>query len=595
MKFRLLAATALVVATSAYAADNMTVKDGTGATKVLAKKDVGSVLYDKNIVVLQSDVTIDAMAQIDGHVDGIESLLTTETANTSAISGKLPATLGSKTGATSLSVVPANDGFSVQCTSGCSGGTQYNEDVASANGDTGTIALAVRKATPANTSGTDGDYEALQISAGRLWTDAGALLPTSLGAKVGTGSLSVVPASDGFGVNASQTGTWNITNISGTVSLPTGAATAAKQPALGTAGSSSADVITVQGITGGTNLNVNCAAGCAGGTSYTEDVVAAADPVGLAVISRRRDTMTTSEVSADGDNIGLISTNKGELRINDASVNTVLGTTSDSAWASGAGSAISLLKTIATASLDTTPATVNLTQVAGSSISQGNGTAATAIRVALPTDGTGVVGLNAGTAIIGKVGIDQTTDGTTNLVAAKQSGTWNVTNISGTVSLPTGAATAAKQPALGTAGTASADVISVQGVASMTPIQTRSAGTATPVRIASAAASTNLTEIADSGGCRIVSIAGAVARTSAVYLKLYNAADGSVTVGTTTPYITLPLPAGGTNPTSFQFDVNQVFASGACSLAMTTAVADNSTAALTAADVVGLTVIWGTN
>jgi len=28
---------------------------------------------------------------------------------------------------------------------------------------------------------------------------------------------------------------------------------------------------------------------------------------------------------------------------------------------------------------------------------------------------------------------------------------------------------------------------------------------------------------------------------------------------------------------------------------MTTAVADNSTAALTAADVVGMTVIWGTN
>ncbi len=37
--------------------------------------------------------------------------------------------------------------------------------------------------------------------------------------------------------------------------------------------------------------------------------------------------------------------------------------------------------------------------------------------------------------------------------------------------LPTGAATAAKQPALGTAGTASTDVITVQGIASMTPIK----------------------------------------------------------------------------------------------------------------------------
>jgi hypothetical protein len=40
-----------------------------------------------------------------------------------------------------------------------------------------------------------------------------------------------------------------------------------------------------------------------------------------------------------------------------------------------------------------------------------------------------------------------------------------------TSALPSGASTAAKQPALGTAGTASADVISVQGIASMTPLQ----------------------------------------------------------------------------------------------------------------------------
>lgn len=46
----------------------------------------------------------------------------------------------------------------------------------------------------------------------------------------------------------------------------------------------------------------------------------------------------------------------------------------------------------------------------------------------------------------------------------------SITNVSGTVSLPTGASTSAKQPALGTAGSASTDVISVQGIASMTPL-----------------------------------------------------------------------------------------------------------------------------
>lgn len=59
---------------------------------------------------------------------------------------------------------------------------------------------------------------------------------------------------------------------------------------------------------------------------------------------------------------------------------------------------------------------------------------------------------------------------------AAQSGTWNVTNISGTVSLPTGAATAAKQPALGTAGSASSDVITIQGIASMTAVQVSDGG-----------------------------------------------------------------------------------------------------------------------
>lgn len=126
---------------------------------------------------------------------------------------------------------------------------------------------------------------------------------------------------------------------------------------------------------------------------------------------------------------------------------------------------------------------VNITKVAGVAVSQGHGTAATAIRVELPTDGTGVVGLNAGTNVIGhvindagsttvvtgnvtviqptgtnlhtvldsgvltsitnalptgtnllgKVGIDQTTPGTTNGVVVNSS------------ALPTGAATSANQ------------------------------------------------------------------------------------------------------------------------------------------------------
>lgn len=50
-----------------------------------------------------------------------------------------------------------------------------------------------------------------------------------------------------------------------------------------------------------------------------------------------------------------------------------------------------------------------------------------------------------------------------------------------TLPLPTGAATAAKQPALGTAGTASTDVITVQGIASMVALKTDSSATTQPV------------------------------------------------------------------------------------------------------------------
>lgn len=46
------------------------------------------------------------------------------------------------------------------------------EDGASGDADPGIPVLAVRKGTPGNTSGTDGDYEFLQMSAGRLWVSA---------------------------------------------------------------------------------------------------------------------------------------------------------------------------------------------------------------------------------------------------------------------------------------------------------------------------------------------------------------------------------------------------------------------------------------
>lgn len=238
--------------------------------------------------------------------------------------------------------------------------------------------------------------------------------PDNTQTKVDTGA-SALPIQDGgnsitvdnggtFATQASQSGTWNINNVSGTVSLPTGAATAAKQPALGTAGTASADVITVQGIASMTALKVD-------GSAVTQPVSASSLPLptGASTAAKQPALGTAGTASAD--------------------VITVQGITS------------------------MTPLLVN---------ASGN---------AVPvTDNSGSLTVD---------------NGGTFAVQAAQSGTWNITNVSGTVSLPTGAATAAKQPALGTAGTASSDVITVQGIASMTALKVDGSAVTQPVSLAS--------------------------------------------------------------------------------------------------------------
>jgi hypothetical protein len=73
-----------------------------------------------------------------------------------------------------------------------------------------------------------------------------------------------------------------------------------------------------------------------------------------------------------------------------------------------------------------------------------------------------------------------TIDGDTGALAATVSGSELQVDVVSSA-LPTGAATAAKQPALGTAGTSSADVITVQGRAAMTPLLVDGSGVTQPV------------------------------------------------------------------------------------------------------------------
>lgn len=172
----------------------------------------------------------------------------------------------------------------------------------------------------------------------------------------------------GLATNATDTNTATIAGaVSGsemqvdivTSALPSGASTSAKQPALGTAGTPSADVITVQGVTSMTALKVDGSAvtqpvsgtvtanlgatdnavlddiaadteaiktslagtltvtGGGGGVEYTEDAAAAADPVGGALIMVRDDALS-GQTTADGDNVAARGTDKGELYVKHA-------------------------------------------------------------------------------------------------------------------------------------------------------------------------------------------------------------------------------------------------------------------------------------
>lgn len=84
-------------------------------------------------------------------------------------------------------------------------------------------------------------------------------------------------------------------------------------------------------------------------------------------------------------------------------------------------------------------------------------------RVTLASDDPAVTDLAAIEVLLGTI------DSDTSALAGAVSGTEMQVDVV-TSALPTGASTAAKQPALGTAGTASADVITVQGIAAMTPL-----------------------------------------------------------------------------------------------------------------------------
>lgn len=149
-----------------------------------------------------------------------------------------------------------------------------------------------------------------------------------------------------------------------------------------------------------------------GGTQYTEDAAAAADPVGTALIMVRDDSLS-AQTSTDGDNIAARGTDKGELYVKHVDAIPVTDNSSsltvDNAALSvtgGGTEATALRVTVATdstgvLSVDDNGSTLSVDDGSGSLTVDntvlsvvGGGTEATAQRVTIASDSTGVLSVD---------------------------------------------------------------------------------------------------------------------------------------------------------------------------------------------------------
>jgi hypothetical protein len=292
------------------------------------------------------------------------------------------------------------------------GGTQYNEDDPSAGGEKVTLAGVIRQDTLASTTTTDGDFTNLKVTAaGRLYASAtiDAALPAGANVIGGvtqsgtwnvgalTSITNVVHVDDNAGsltvdgsITANQGGTWTVaTNADASVGVGTAPSkslvvagqynTAAPTP---TNGQTVALQLDASGL-----LKVNVAAGGASGgtsSSFGSADPAAGTAAGFSDGTNLREARVFDLDSGAGAQYVL----GVGLRKLASGGSVEAGTSSDPLRVDPTGTTTQPVS--GTVSI-TANSSINLNQVAGASVATGHGTAAGAIRVELPTDGTGVV------------------------------------------------------------------------------------------------------------------------------------------------------------------------------------------------------------
>lgn len=294
-----------------FSAEVTSITPGTGATSIAKAEDAAHSSGDVGVMalVVRNDVR--------GTLAGTDLDYAPFQVNAS---GDLRVDGSAVTQPVSLASVPShavtNVGtFAVQATLAAGAASIGKaEDVASADADVGVPSMAVRKATPANTSGTDGDYEFLQMSVGRLWTSSTIDAALPAGANV-IGAVT-------------QSGTWNV----GTITT----------------------VTTVSTVTAVSDAQVQGKA--------AHDAASSGNPVLLGADGRRA---RATAVSTDGDATRLTSDRYGRLNVVgvDLTIAVVQATASGDTSLIGApagGSRLKILRVEASNSHATTAVTAGL-------------------------------------------------------------------------------------------------------------------------------------------------------------------------------------------------------------------------------------------
>lgn len=280
-----------------------------------------------------------------------------------------------------------------------------------------------------------GTYVAAKVTPSGSLTTAIGDITGVVGQSTMANSLPVAIASNQSAIPVSQSGTWNINNVSGTVSLPTGAATSAKQPALGTAGTPSSDVLTVQGIASMTALKVD-------GSAVTQPVS------GTVIANAGTGSFVVAQPTAANLNASVVQSGTWDINNISGTISLPTGAATESTSLAISGklpatlgqktSANSLAVTVAS-DQSAIPAsqsgTWNINNISGT-ISLPSGAATETTSLAISGKLPATLGQKTMTnSLAVTMASDQTA------IPASQSGTWNINNITGTVSLPTGAAT----------------------------------------------------------------------------------------------------------------------------------------------------------